>query len=132
LIAKLEALLVSSPELSPSQTSSSSSASNRSDASTLFDYTDSEDDDTDDETDIEELDLNELVKVTQHVVLESDSQTVPRTAVQRVETKLDIDTEDKLERALEFARWSRRGRAGVWESPEGVSDTVRDLVATLG
>lgn len=106
LAAKLNALLVTSPEYSPSFPSLDSLPSLR---------LDSEGDDynTDEETDIEEA--HKLTKVQAHEI-------APRKA---------LKAEDRFERALAFANWNKRGRAGVWESPDGVSETVRELVASI-
>lgn len=106
LAAKLNALLVTSPEYSPSFPSLDSLPSL---------HLDSEGDDynTDEETDIEEA--HKLTKVQAHEI-------APRKA---------LKAEDRFERALAFANWNKRGRAGVWESPDGVSETVRELVASI-
>ena len=39
--------------------------------------------------------------------------------------------DEQLEKALRFASWSKRGRSGVWEPPEGANQTLVDLVALL-
>jgi len=106
LAAKLNALLVTSPEYSPSFPSIDSLPSLNLDS-------EGNEYETDEETDIEES--HQLTKVPAH-------DGSPRKV---------LDGESRFERALAFANWSKRGRAGVWESPEGVSETVRDLVATI-
>lgn len=110
LASKLEALLVASPSYSPTSLTVDSLPSLDLDSSERDDY------DTDEETDIEEG--HEVVKVQAHAVLPASPKKAPQS-------------EARFERALAFAQWSRRGRAGVWESPEGVSETVRGLVASI-
>lgn len=109
LASKLEALLIASPSYSPN-----------------FPETDSlpaldlegDDYETDEETDVEEG--HELVRVASHA------------APTAVALKQPAHTEaNRFERALAFANWNKRGRSGVWESPEGISETVKDLVATI-
>ena len=39
--------------------------------------------------------------------------------------------DETLERALTFANWSKRGRAGVWQPPLDASQSLVDLVAAL-
>ena len=41
------------------------------------------------------------------------------------------DLDETLERALSFANWSKRGRAGVWQPPLDASQSLVDLVAAL-
>ena len=106
LAAKLNALLVTSPEYSPTFPSLDSLPS-------LYLDSEGDDENTDEETDVEEV--HKLTKVQAHDV-------TPRKA---------LEAENRFERALAFANWNKRGRAGVWESPDGVSETVRDLVASI-
>jgi hypothetical protein len=39
--------------------------------------------------------------------------------------------DETLERALSFANWSKRGRAGIWQPPLDASQSLVDLVAAL-
>lgn len=111
LASKLEALLLASPSHSPTSTALDSLPSLDLEPEEGDEY------DTDEETDIEEG--HELVKVQAHA---RAAPSPPKKAPQ---------SESRFERALAFAQWSKRGRAGVWESPEGVSETVRGLVASI-
>lgn len=106
LAAKLDALLVVSPEYSPTFPPIESVPSLNLDSG--------EDDyETVEETDVQEA--NVLTKVRAH-------DLPPRPA---------LDAESRFERALAFANWNKRGRAGVWEPPAGVSKTVQELVASI-
>lgn len=42
-----------------------------------------------------------------------------------------LDADERLDRALQFARFTRRGRLGSWEAPIWASEGLRDLVASL-
>lgn len=106
LAAKLNALLAHSPEYSPTFPSVDSLPSLHLDSG-------EDEDETDEETDIEEA----------HGLTKMQARELPLHA--------RSEAESRFERALAFAKWNKRGRAGVWESPEGVSETVRELVASV-
>lgn len=41
------------------------------------------------------------------------------------------DLDERWQRSLEFAQWSKRGRSAVWESPEGASVGLQLLMASI-
>ena len=43
----------------------------------------------------------------------------------------DDNVNERFERALAFAQWSKRGRAGVWEAPEYANNSLKTLVVSV-
>lgn len=59
-------------------------------------------------------------------VSESDSEDDAEPACERCQ---EDNVDERFERALMFAEWSKRGRAGVWEGPQDASNGLKKLVA---
>lgn len=44
------------------------------------------------------------------------------------EDRRSYNVDERFERAMMFAQWSRRGRAGAWEAPDNVNRGLAKLV----
>lgn len=67
--------------------------------------------------------LNSYFPREQSVISDSDSEDeTPACDCQ------DVNVDERFERAMMFAQWSKRGRSGAWEAPEHTNAGLMKLV----